>query len=152
MNAVRGLVLKGIKGQKGFTLVELLVVVGIIVALSAVIVPSVAQFASRGDSGAQSAELDSVQAAIDTMMADYGITDITTVNGNLANSAALDTSTNDFSAAGLLDLATPAVAGSGGYLRDTTLQFYYCWNISGRILSQDTAAAADCTNAGDGAL
>ena len=39
------------RGESGFTLVELLVVVGIIVALAAVIIPNVASFANRGRDG-----------------------------------------------------------------------------------------------------
>ena len=61
---------RGSEDQKGFTLIELLVVVGIIVALAAVIVPLVIQFAGRGDTGAASAEWDTIQSAIDTMMVD----------------------------------------------------------------------------------
>jgi prepilin-type N-terminal cleavage/methylation domain-containing protein len=47
-----------IKLQDGFTLVELLVVVSIIVALTAVMVPQVAKFAERGSNGAAAAELE----------------------------------------------------------------------------------------------
>ena len=65
---------RGSEDQKGFTLIELLVVVGIIVALAAVIVPMVIQFSGRGDAGAATAEWDSIQSAIDTMMADNTLT------------------------------------------------------------------------------
>ena len=58
--------------EAGFTLVELLVVVGVIVALAAVIVPSVVKFSGKGDTGAQAAEGENVQAAMDTMLADKG--------------------------------------------------------------------------------
>ena len=63
---------RALKGQSGFTLVELLVVVGIVVALAAVSIVSVTQFAGKGEEGATAAELDTVQAAMDTMMADKG--------------------------------------------------------------------------------
>ncbi len=54
--------------QQGFTLIELLIVVGIIVALGGAIIPLVIQFAVKGDEGAQAAEFDTVQNAIDQVM------------------------------------------------------------------------------------
>ncbi len=121
--------------QAGFTLVELLVVVGIIVGLAAVIVPSVAQFASKGDTGAQAAEKANMQAAFDTMMADKNITTVTAVN-----LATAGTATNLFSA---LPAGTGAVPLSG-YLRQATTKYYYCWSIAGLVTEQFTSAAL-CT-------
>ncbi|MFB3091564.1 MAG: prepilin-type N-terminal cleavage/methylation domain-containing protein, partial [Dehalococcoidia bacterium] len=62
------------KAESGFTLVELLVVVAIIIALAAVIIPSVASFADKGDEGAKAAEMENIQTAMDTYMADNGTT------------------------------------------------------------------------------
>ena len=50
--------------EAGFTLVELLVVVGVIVALAAVIVPSVVKFSGKGETGAKAAEGENVQAPL----------------------------------------------------------------------------------------
>ena len=63
--------------KEGFTLIELLVVIGIIVALAAITVPLVTKFAGKGDEGALSAETETVQTAMDTMMADNGIVAVT---------------------------------------------------------------------------
>ena len=63
--------------DEGFTLIELLVVIGIIVALAAVTVPLVTKFAGKGDEGALEAETQTVQTAMDTMMAEHGITAVT---------------------------------------------------------------------------
>ncbi|MFQ5874791.1 MAG: type II secretion system protein, partial [Dehalococcoidia bacterium] len=84
--------------ESGFTLVELLVVVGIIVALAAVIVPSIAAVSGKGEQGARDSERENVQSAMDTLMADIGIT---TVN---ANDLLADSSVADFSTTGFGDL------------------------------------------------
>ena len=115
---------RGSEDQKGFTLIELLVVVGIIVALAAVIVPLVIQFSGRGDEGAASAEWDSIQSAIDTMMADNTLTAVIA-----GGSAAFITDSFDFEVgSGSQDLST--------YLRDPSTIYCYTWAASGRILTQ----------------
>ena len=122
---------RGAENEKGFTLIELLVVVGIIVALAAVIVPLVIQFAGRGDEGAASAEWDSIQSAIDTMMADKTMTAVT-VGGSPAK---FITDSLDFDAGdGNQNLST--------YLRDPKTVYCYTWAGSGRILTQVTATGS----------
>lgn len=116
--------------KSGFTLVELLIVVAIIVALGAVIVPNVLQFADRGDTGAQAAERDAVQAAMDAMMADVGITTVTA-------QANPDNSNNAWG-------ALPAGVGQAlqPFLREASTTYFYCWDATGLVTQQDTAAAA----------
>ena len=65
-----------VSNQHGFNLVEMLVVIGIIVALAAVIVPLVIQFAGDGAEATENAEWDAVQTSIDTMMADKEMTKV----------------------------------------------------------------------------
>ena len=121
---------RGSEDQKGFTLIELLVVVGIIVALAAVIVPMVIQFSGRGDEGAASAEWDSIQSAIDTMMADNTLTAVTA-----GSSAVFITDSFDFDAgSGTQNLST--------YLRDSSTTYCYTWAASGRILTQVAATGS----------
>ena len=121
-------------GDSGFTLVELLVVVGIIVALAAVIIPNVASFANRGETGAQAAEFDNVQAAMDAMMADTSITAVT--QNNLAggdNGNAVWT-------------ATPTEGAlNPTYLRETPTTYWYCWDTTGLIVEQLLATSSACT-------
>ncbi len=118
--------------ESGFTLVELLVVVAIVIALAAVIVPAVAGFANKGDEGGKADERDNVQKGMDLYLADNGVTTVT------ANVLAADTSTNDFSAStGIVDLST--------YLRTDTSVYFYCWDATGQITAQDDVATGDCT-------
>jgi len=109
--------------ESGFTLVELLVVVAIIIALAAVIIPSVASFASKGDEGAKAAEMDNVQTAIDTYMADNGTT---TVGANTVTATATLSGNPDLT----------------GFLRTIPTKYFYCWDTAGLVTSQQESAVA----------
>ena len=113
------------KGQKGFTLIEMLVVVGIIVALAAVIVPTVIKFSGSGEAGAKDAERDAVQSSVDIMMSDNAITTVT-ANGNAAK---IVRATTDFGGGQLIT----------DYFREPSTTYCYTWAASGEILTQ-----ADC--------
>ena len=64
---------RAVRDQKGFTLIEMLVVTGIIVALAAIIVPLVISFSSEGEDAAQDGERETVQTAIQSMMVKHDL-------------------------------------------------------------------------------
>jgi len=63
--------------QKGFTLVELLIVVAILGVLAAVVVPNVVGLAGKGQTEAAKTELSDIQTAMDIMMATNHLTAVT---------------------------------------------------------------------------
>ena len=133
------------KREGGFTLIELLVVIGIIVALAAITVPLVTKFAGKGDEGALKAETETIQSAMNAMMADKGIVAVTANDkGTTSNGQ------NTWP-------ALPAGTGAGtldGYLKKNSTKFFYCWDSKGNACAQnktdgveavpDEAKAAAC--------
>ena len=120
--------------ESGFTLIEMLIVVGIIVALAAAIVPQVVKFGGEGTKGKKSAEESAIQVAMDSMLADQGISSVTPQTGN---------STNIWESLPLGTGAVGLATGTTPYLRDTSTIYFYCWDLNGKITRQDTVAA-DC--------
>lgn len=74
------------RDRKGFTLVELLIVVAILGVLAAVVLPNVTGLSDEGQTEAAQAELVTVQTAMDTMMAKTSITSVTATSatGNMS--------------------------------------------------------------------
>lgn len=125
-------------GETGFTLVELLVVVGIIVALAAVIIPNVARFSSKGTEGAKNAEEENVQTAFDTLLADEGIS-VLLVSTDSNTSSSINVWTAEPSHSGLG--ASPQNR-LDDYLRSTTTVYYYCFDNTAKVTRQDEVSTA----------
>ena len=128
---VRG---KSFKPEGGFTLIELLVVIGIIVALAAITIPLVTRFTETGKEGALEAERQTVQTAMNAMMAEQNIT---TVDANETIAAV-----RDFTAMPTEPSGVPAAADVylAPYLKQTSTTYLFCWKANGEIYGRNGAA------------
>ena len=76
------------KGEKGFTLVELLIVFTLLGVLAAIMIPNVSGFVAFGHSESAEAELSVVQTAMDAMMAKDNVASVTEVSSATNNMTA----------------------------------------------------------------
>jgi type IV pilus assembly protein PilA len=119
---MRSLFRKMRKGEKGFTLVELLVVFTLLGVLAAIVLPSVSNVLDYGHTQAAAAELSVVQSAMDAMMA---VTD----NDTMAVAAA---TTN---MAAFPDAVSPLYPD---YLRSASTHMSYACDATGEVTQSGT--------------
>ena len=118
-----------LRGERGFTLVELLVIVSIVVALAGAVVPSVAGFSGKGEVGAMAEEINSVQSAMDIMMIENKVS-LVNVSPALSQNS-WKTFPNG-----------PSVASLDNYLKAEDTEYFYCWDTSGLVTDQHVVSSA----------
>ena len=124
---------KRIRGERGFTLVELLVVLAILAVLIAIVVPNLAGLTGGAKARAAQAELDIVQTAMDTMIAEEEA--ISVAANYSAGQLGTSTSVTIYIVTAYDPLTEAETTGpSTGYvtLRSTT-NGEYSWNTEGRV-------------------
>ena len=81
---MKGFAKKGNRGEKGFTLVELLIVFTLLGVLAAIMIPNVSGLVGYGQTQAAEAEWSIIQTAVDTMMARENVSSVVEVDAAAA--------------------------------------------------------------------
>jgi prepilin-type N-terminal cleavage/methylation domain-containing protein len=83
---MKGIFKRYSRGEKGFTLIELMIVFTLLAVLAAIMIPNYSSLVTYGHTEAAATELSIVQTAMDAMMAKASLTSVnaTTATSNMA--------------------------------------------------------------------
>lgn len=109
--------------EKGFTLVELLIVFTLLAVLAAIMIPNVSGFVQYGHTQSAAAELSVIQTAMDSMMAKDNVDTVTAVTTNTSAMASFPDGTHPL---------------YPGYLRFGTTKGTYTCTTTGLVSQNST--------------
>jgi type IV pilus assembly protein PilA len=129
-------------GEKGFTLVELLIVIAILGVLTAVAVPNVGKFMGRGEVESANTEYNTLQTAVMAIMADAGRSDVTAAS-DITQGSSITVGTTAYA---LSDYVTGTIKGTysiadTGVLTGTSYPGNVWWDSTNHVWC-DTEPAA----------
>ena len=126
------------RDQKGFTLIEMLVVTGIIVALAAIIVPLVISFSGEGVDAAQAGERETVQTSIQSMMVKNSLKTVTVSSATATDGEIINSTGTQFNASFNLQ----------DFMDQANTKYCYKWGADGRVTQQnDITSSGTCDSA-----
>lgn len=136
--------LTGRKGQRGFTLIELLVVVTILGILAGIVTLSLVGLTTHANVEACNSEYKTVQAALDSYMANNNLSTLPAVQTTYTNdmTGAYNAATNIHGGTVPLFNSSPT-ATSPNYTRNGQTQFFYEWDQFGKITATGASPVGD---------
>ncbi len=127
------------QAEKGFTLIEILVVITILAILSAIIMITVLSFIGSGEKEANVVERHIVQEALIAAMAEG--------DGMYATSVVVSPGSTGWASDMTTDLGPQCHTNMADYLEESNSRYLYTWTVNGHIVQCTANSPSDCGTA-----